>query len=80
MQKKAHLFDGLHSALFIYLGQLSGYHCISILDKNEINIIKYKKLILKGQRNNTYGLWDIPISRPLRHCAHKIITIDTTKT
>ena len=44
---KEHIFDGLHSALLNYLGQLCDDYCITILDKNEINIIKYNKLILK---------------------------------
>ena len=54
--------------------------CIAILDKNEINILKGKKIILKGHRNNIDGLWDIPISRPKRHDALVIITIDKTRT
>ena len=79
MQKKVHTFDGLHSASVIYLCQLCDSDCIAILDKNEINILKYKTLILKGHRSNIYGLWDIPISRPLIHRAHAIITRDKGK-
>ena len=45
--KKAHIFDGLQSLLLIYLGQLSDDDCIAILDKNEINVLKDKTLILK---------------------------------
>ena len=37
-------------------------------------------LILKGHRNKTDGLWDIPISRPVRHHAMSIITKDKKKT
>ena len=48
--KKARIFDGLHSALLISLGQLCDDKCVAILDKNEINIIKGKTLILKGHR------------------------------
>ena len=47
--------------------------------KNEINIIKGKRLILMGHRNKTYGLWDIPISIPVIHRAMKIITRDKKK-
>ena len=32
--KKAHIFDGLHSALLISLGQLCYDDCFAILDKN----------------------------------------------
>ena len=78
--KKAHVFDGIHSAKFISLGQLRDDDCIDILDKTEKNILKNKTLILLGHRNKTDGLWDIPISRPLRHSSHAIITRDKTKT
>ena len=78
--KKAHIFDGLHSASLIYFGKLCDDDCVAILDKNKINILKGKKLILKGHRNKTYGLWGIPISRPARHRAMGIITRDKTKT
>ena len=78
-QKGTH-FYGLHSVLIISLGKLCDNDCIDILDKNKINILKEQPLIFKGHRNKTYGLWDIPISRPLRYCAHAIITGDKTKT
>ena len=55
-------------------------YCISILDKNEIIVIKYYKLILKGHANKSDGLWEIPITRPLRHRSHAIIIRDKTKT
>ena len=65
--KKAHMFDGLHSASLISLGQMFEDDYISILDKNEINILKNDTLIFNGHRNKTDGLWYIPISRLLRH-------------
>ena len=46
--KKVHIFDGLHSASLISLSQLCDDNCVSILDKNDINISKGKKLILTG--------------------------------
>ena len=46
--KKAHIFDGLHSASLISLGKLWDDDYISILENNEINILKNKTLILKG--------------------------------
>ena len=54
--KKVHIFDGKPSASLISLGQLCDYDCVAIFDKNEINIIKVKTLILKGQRSKIYGL------------------------
>ena len=46
--KKLHIFDGLHNASLIYLGQLCDYDCVVILDQNSLNILKSKTLILKG--------------------------------
>ena len=45
--KKAHVFDGLQSAYLISLGQLCDNYCIIILDRNEINFLKDKKIILR---------------------------------
>ena len=77
--EKGNLFYGLHSASLIYLFQLCDDDCIVILNKNKINIIKNKTLILKGHRNKAYCLWDIPISIPFRYRAYAIITGDKTK-
>jgi len=54
-----------------------------LLDKNEINIFKNNKCIIKGKRNKADGLWDIPlqsipniISEPcpnFQHTANAII-------
>ena len=79
MKKGAH-FYGLQSTSLISLSQLCDNDCITILNNNEINIIKVKTIILKLHRKNTDVLWDIPISIPVRHCALKIITKDKTKT
>ena len=78
--KKSHIFYGLNSASLISLVQLCDNECITILDKNEINVVKYSKLVLKGHRKKADGLCCTPISRPLRHIDHAIITRDKTKT
>jgi len=54
-----------------------------VLDKNEINIFKNNKCIIKGKRNKADGLWDILLqsnrniisehSREIRHTANAII-------
>ena len=74
------MIDGLHSTSLISLVQHYDNDCIAILDKNEINILKYSKLILKGHGNKADGLWDTPISRPLIHRSHTSITRYRTKT
>ena len=77
--KKAHIFDGLHSDSLISLVQICDDDFAVILYKKEINILKFKTLILKGHRNKTDDLCNIPISRPVRHRAMAIITKDKTK-
>ena len=78
--KKDTVFYWMYCTLIIYLGQLCDGDCIVILYNNEINIIKYSMLILKVHRNKSDGLWDITISRPLRHIAHGNKTRDNTNT
>ena len=56
LHKNAHIFDVLHSDLLTSLGQLCDNDCITILDKNRINILKYSKKILKGHKNKSDGL------------------------
>ena len=51
--KQAHIFDELHSGLIISLGELFYDDCITILDENDINILKDSKMILKGQQKNS---------------------------
>ena len=78
--KKKHIFNGLHSVSIISLCQLCDNDCVAILNKNGIHILKGKTLILKGNIKKTDDLWDIPISRTVRHHAIEIITNDKTKT
>ena len=78
--KQVHIFDGLHSASLISLFQMSDDYCVTILENNEINILKGRTIILKSHRNNIYDLWDIPISIPVRYCAMAIITKDKKQT
>ena len=58
-ENKAHIFDGLHSASLIYLGQMFDGECVAILENTETNILKGKTLILKGhkKRNMAYGTY-----------------------
>ena len=66
--------------MLISLGKLCDDDRVAILDKNEIDILKGKRLILKGNGNNKDGLWDIPISITVRHHAIAIITKEKTNT
>ena len=58
-EKKSHVFDRLHSALLISLGQLCDDDCIDILGKNEINILKTRHLFKRyiEKRQMVYGTY-----------------------
>jgi hypothetical protein len=89
--RKVHIFKDLQSASLISLGQLCDDNCVVTLDKNELQVKKNNKLLLKGTRNPSDGLWDIPITIPttklqprlshvFHHRANVIITKNKSKT
>ena len=51
----------LKSSSSISLGQLCDDGCNVLLNKKDLKVFKDTKLILKGCRNLSDGLWDIPI-------------------
>ena len=59
--KEATVLPNLHSSSLISLGQLCDDDCKVLLDKKELNVYKDDEVLLKGYRNPTDGLWDIPI-------------------
>ena len=59
--RKAMVLPQLKSSSLISLGQLCDDDCKVHLDKKTLKVIKNNKLILDGQRNQSDGLWDIPI-------------------
>jgi hypothetical protein len=55
------ILPNLQSANLISLGQLCDDGCIIHLDKNDMKVIKNNTTVLRGLRNHSDGLWDIPI-------------------
>ena len=55
------ILPGLKSALLISIGQLCDDGCNVLLNNKKLLAIKNKAIILKGDRNYSDGLWDIPI-------------------
>jgi len=53
----------LKSASLLSLGQLCDDGCDVLLHKNNLYAMKDKEIILKGFRNKTDGLWDIPVAK-----------------
>ena len=59
--KQALVLPHLKSSSLISLGQLCDDNCNISLDKKDMLVYKDKKLIMRGYRNKSDGLWDIPI-------------------
>ena len=53
----------LKSSSLLSLGQLCDDGCEVLLRKKNLYALKNKQIILKGYRNNTDGLWDIPVAK-----------------
>ena len=63
--KEATVLPNLQSSSLISLGQLCDDDCKVLLDKKELNVYKDNQVLLRGYRNPTDGLWDIPIIKSI---------------
>ena len=54
--KQAHVFPELTSASLLSMGQLCDDDCTAIFTKNDLQIFKNGKLLIKGLRNRKDGL------------------------
>ena len=81
--KRLNILPKLQSASLVSLGQLCDDDCEVNLNKKFLHVIKGKKEIIKGYRNSTDGLWDIPIpvylKSPKKQHASVIIQKQTNK-
>jgi hypothetical protein len=82
-----HFFDDLQGSL-ILIGQLCEDDCAALFSKYHVDIIKDGKMIIKGKRNTTNGLWNIPLapksetspsSSTKQHLANSMIRSKQTK-
>ena len=64
---KAYTILGLTNQSLLSLGQLVDNGCIILLNKKYMHFFKNFELILKGIRNQTDGLWDVPIPKHKNH-------------
>ena len=59
---KTHVFPDLQNASLLSVGQLCDYGCQAVLNKNSLRVLNSNKNILTGEHNNSYGLWDTPLT------------------
>ena len=70
--REAIVLPQLKSLSLISLGQLCDDNCKIHLDKKELKVHKEKELVMKGYRNLSDRLWDIPIITKLQQDNYKI--------
>ena len=59
----SHTFPNLHSASLLSIGQVCDADCSALFTKHQLKVFdNKKKLVLTGHRNQTDGLWDVPVS------------------
>ena len=58
------------------MGQLCDDDCTVVLRKHDLSVIKNEEIIIRGTRNRTDDLWDIPIRKRTRTTVKKNITAD----
>ena len=68
--KQAKILPKLQSASLISIGKLCDDNCRVAFDKNVLEVHKDNHLILRGTRNYSDGLWDIPITKSKIQSGH----------
>ena len=58
--KIANILPGLSNSSLLSVGKLCNDDCTAVFTKHNFFLLKNKQIILKGHRNWTDGLWDIP--------------------
>ena len=53
----------IKSVSLISISQLCDNYCNVLLNKKKLYAFKQSELILEGNRNNSGGLWDIPVQK-----------------
>ena len=88
---EAHVFPSLKSASLLSIGQLCDSNCSALFTKKDLTIFDSTNApVLKGQRNETDGLWDVnlPSQQPLepassptqpKYSAHAVLNLNQTK-
>jgi hypothetical protein len=80
-----HIFHNLQSGSLISIGQLCDDDCVALFTKYNVKIYKDGRAIIIGARNQTNGLWNIPLAQPVslpthnKHVAHSAIRDVHTK-
>ena len=59
--QEANILPGLSNASLLSIGKLCNDGCTAVFTKHNFFIIKNQNVILKGHRNWTDGLWDLPV-------------------
>ena len=66
--KVGHVIPNLSSASLLSIGQLCDDDCLALFNKEKVFIFQQNKLILKGKRKHSNGMWTDPVPiQPISH-------------
>ena len=66
----AYILPNLHNTSLLSIAQLCDDDCLAIFDKKNMYIVKDRRIILRGIRNLTDGLWDVILNNNARNNNH----------
>lgn len=73
------VLPGMTKSSLLSIRQLCNDDCTAIFNKYNLHIYKNDNLILKGDRNRSDGLWDVPVMKKSQEAVNAIIRKDKTK-
>ena len=63
--QRGHILDNLQTGSLISIGKLCDDDCIALFGKYNLKVFKDGQIIVRGTRNQTNGLWNIPLNSAL---------------
>ena len=60
--RKSHTYNNLKIGTLFLVGQLADEYCVSIFTRQHVKMFKNGKVIIKGRRNPSSGLYNIPLT------------------
>ena len=70
--KIVYVLPGMTNESLIYIGQVCYDNCIAIFSKNDLNMFKNKKIVLREKRNKQDGLLGVPLTSTIKKNEHTI--------
>ena len=62
-----HILDNLKTGSLISIGKFSDNDCVALFGKYNLKVFKNGKIVIRGTRNPSNGLWNIPLQTSLKN-------------